>query len=244
MRRFAGNVRLTLVLLLSIPAFSAEASFTDELWSAIRPVYAKTLEHPFLKGLTNGSLPRSRFEFYLLQDGHYLRAFGQALSVLAAKAPREEWAITLNEHAAEALKTERRLHESILGSYGLSKDAIAKAVVAPANYAYASHLLAAVHQRPFAEGLAAMLPCYWIYWEVGKELKKKGSSNPAYQRWIDQYAGEEYGEVVGQVLEMMNAEAAHMDTRSRRAAKELFLLSARYEYMFWDMAWREQKWLP
>jgi thiaminase/transcriptional activator TenA len=75
------------VLLLLLPALlvKAQATFTDELWSEIRPVYEKTLEHPFLKGLSDGTLPRSRFEFYLLQDSHYLRTFGQALSVLAFK---------------------------------------------------------------------------------------------------------------------------------------------------------------
>jgi thiaminase/transcriptional activator TenA len=234
------------VLLLLLPALlvKAQATFTDELWSEIRPVYEKTLEHPFLKGLSDGTLPRSRFEFYLLQDSHYLRAFGQALSVLAAKAPREQWAITLNEHAAGALKAERQLHEQILASYGLSKSRVQKVTVAPSNYAYTTHLLATVHRRPFAEGLAAVLPCYWIYWEVGKELVKKGSKDPDYQRWINQYAGEEYGNVVRQVLDMMNAEAARLDAESRRAAKNLFLLSARYEYMFWDMAWREEQWSP
>jgi thiaminase/transcriptional activator TenA len=232
-------------ILACVPAIHAQAPrFTDELWTDIRSIYAKTLDHPFLSGLASGSLPRSRFEFYLLQDAHYLRAFGQALSVLASKAPREEWAITLNEHAADALKTERQLHESILGSYGVSKEAIARAPAAPTTHAYTSHLLAAVHQRPFAEGLAAMLPCYWIYWEAGKELKKRGSKNANYQKWIDQYAAEEYGQVVRQVLDMMNAEAARLDPQSRGAARNLFVLSARYEYMFWDMAWREERWLP
>ena len=236
---------LGLALALVPPAgMTAADRFTDELWDAARPVYDKTLEHPFLTGLVDGTLPRSRFEFYLLQDSHYLRAFGQALSVLASKAPREEWAIVLNEHAADALKTERQLHKSILASYGLTRAAIANAVVAPSNHAYTSHLLAAVHQRPFAEGLAAVLPCYWVYWEVGKALKKKGSKNPDYQRWIDQYAADEYGKVVRQVLDMMDADAASLDPRSRQAAKHLFVLSTRYEYMFWDMAWREEKWVP
>ena len=223
---------------------AAEQPFADTLWAEIRPIYAKTIEHPFLKCLSDGSLPRRRFEFYLLQDAHYLRAFGQALSVLAAKAPREEWAITLNEHAADALKTERRLHESILGTYGVTAGTMASAAIAPTNHAYTSHLLAAVHQRSFAAGLAAMLPCYWIYWEVGKELKKRGSKNPDYHKWIDQYAGEEYGNVVRQVLDMMNAEAARLDPQSQRSARDLFVISSRYEYMFWDMAWREERWLP
>ena len=89
-----------------------------------------------------------------------------------------------------------------------------------------------------------MLPCYWIYWEVGKELTQRGSRNPDYQRWIDQYAGEDYGATVRQVLAIMNAEAAGLSERSRQGALALFETSARYEYMFWDMAWREEQWPP
>jgi thiaminase/transcriptional activator TenA len=226
--------------LASAPA----AEFTEELWRGIEPIYRTTLDHPFLKGLTDGTLPRARFQFYLLQDAHYLRAFGQALSLLAAKAPKEEWAITLNQHAAESIQVERQLHEQVLGSYGVAAEVIRNTPMAPANYAYTNHLLAAAYRGSFADGLAAVLPCYWIYWEVGKELKKKGSKDKDYQRWIDQYSGEEYGAVVRQVLDMMSAEAARMDPEARQRARRLFELSARYEYMFWDMAWRREQWPP
>ena len=72
----------------TLPLAGAEKPFTGELWAAARPVYARILEHPFLKGLADGSLPRSRFEFYLLQDGQYLRAFSQARERIAAGDPR------------------------------------------------------------------------------------------------------------------------------------------------------------
>jgi thiaminase/transcriptional activator TenA len=67
-----------------------------------------------------------------------------------------------------------------------------------------------------------VLPCYWIYWEVGRELQKKGSEDTDYQRWIDQYASEEFGHSVEQVLTMMNAEAEGLGTESREVLKDLF----------------------
>jgi thiaminase/transcriptional activator TenA len=240
-------VIMTRVLLWSLAAvitLCGETRFTDTLWRDITPVYRRTLEHPYLKGLADGTLPRSHFEFYLLQDAHYLRAFGQALSVIASKAPREEWAITLSRHSVEALQVERQLHESLLGQFGIAKERIAAAEVAPSNYAYTSHLLAAAHRGTFAEGLAAVLPCYWIYWEVGKELKKAGSKEAAYQRWIDQYSDPAYGRTVAQVLEMMNAHAAALSDEEKARARRHFLISSRYEYLFWDAAWREERWLP
>jgi thiaminase/transcriptional activator TenA len=227
-------LRVVALLACCLPLFGQR--FTDQLWTEIAPIYKKTLEHPYLRGLADGSLPKSRFQFYLGQDSLYLRAYGQALNVLAAKAPREEWAITLGKHAVEALEVERTLHRSLMDSRA--------AETAPSNYAYTNHLLATVHRGTFAEGLAAMLPCYWIYLEVGKELKKAGSKDPVYQKWIDQYAAEGYGKVVQQVLDMMNQQAAGVSADERDAAQRMFVLSARYEYLFWDAAWREERWLP
>lgn len=229
---------------LALMAALADVSFTDRLWRDIAPVYRKTLEHPYLKGLADGSLPQSRFDFYLMQDAHYLRAFGQALNVLASKAPREDWAIALSRHSVEALEVERKLHESLLQQSGVTRARMTATQVAPSNYAYSTHLLATVHRAGFGEGLAALLPCYWIYQEVGKELKKTGSRNPAYQKWIDQYADPAYEKTVRQVLDMMNQYAQAMAPAERERAAEAFRISARYEYLFWDAAWREERWLP
>jgi thiaminase/transcriptional activator TenA len=230
---------VTRILPLVLCAAGVHAQdFTSEMWRRIQPVYEKTIAHPFLEGLASGELPRRKFDFYLAQDSLYLGAFSRALSLLAARAPREEWALMLNRHAVEALEVERALHQSLLG------DGRAPGRMAPTNHAYTSHLIATVSQHPFAEGLAAVLPCYWIYWEVGRHLKGSGSRNADYQRWIDQYADPNYGRVVQQALDVMNTVARDLGGAAREACLAHFEISARYEYMFWEMAWREEQWAP
>jgi thiaminase/transcriptional activator TenA len=86
-------------------------SFTRELWAAMAPIYETILRHPFLTGLTDGSLPREAFRFYAVQDALYLREFARALSLAAARAPEDDWIVMFDEHAAGALKVERSLHE-------------------------------------------------------------------------------------------------------------------------------------
>jgi thiaminase/transcriptional activator TenA len=228
-------------LILALLLFAA--SFTDTLWSGIRTIYDQTLQHPFLRGLSAGTLPKDRFQFYLVQDAQYLGAFGDALRGVAEKAPREDWAATLRRHADDAIKVERQLHEGILTAYGVPRDA-QRAPMAPTNYAYTNHLLMASSRGSFGEGLAALLPCYWIYWEVGKELKKRGSRDPQYKKWIDQYSSNDYAKVVAEVLAIMDSEAANLSPAERVRAVDWFILSARYEYMFWDMAWRLEAWPP
>jgi thiaminase/transcriptional activator TenA len=217
-------------------------STTGSLWRAIEPIYAAILAHPFLRGLTDGSLPAETFRFYAVQDALYLRDFARALSLAAARAPREEWIIMLNEHAAGALTVERTLHESFFADWGLSPEAVAATPLAPTNLAYTTYLLAVAYGRPFHEAIAALLPCYWIYWEVGKTLERAGSRDPLYARWIGTYASEEFGAVVRAVLACTDTLAAGLGADDRAAVHRHFVTTSRYEWMFWDMGWRRETW--
>jgi thiaminase/transcriptional activator TenA len=217
-------------------------AFTDELWHAIETIYAEILRHPFLTGLSDGSLSRDSFQFYAVQDALYLREFARGLSIAAARAPRDEWIIMFNEHAAEALRVERALHESFFQELGLSPDDVAATPLAPTNVAYTSYLLAVAYGRPFHEVVAALLPCYWIYWEVGKALERAGSADPLYTRWIGTYASEAFGDVVRAVLEATNLVAGSLSAPERDAMRRHFVTTSRYEWMFWDMGYRVERW--
>jgi thiaminase/transcriptional activator TenA len=215
---------------------------TADLWRSIAPIYAAILDHPFVKGLTDGSLPRPSFQFYAVQDALYLREFARALSMAAARAPRDEWIIMFNEHAAGALKVERALHEGFFKEFGLGPDDVASTPLAPTNLAYTSYLQAAAHAAPFHEAVAALLPCYWIYWEVGKALELRQSPDPLYARWIGTYASREFGAVVQAVLDCVDALAAPLGPAELEAMKRHFTTTSRYEWMFWDMGFRQEAW--
>ncbi len=217
-------------------------TFTDELWRSIAPIYAAILQHPFVRGLTDGSLPREAFRFYAVQDALYLRDFARSLALAGARAPRDEWIIMFNEHAAGALRVERALHESFFAEWGLTPRDVIETPLAPTNLAYTSYLLAVANAAPFHEGLAALLPCYWIYWEVGKELERAGSPDPLYTRWIGTYASEEFGSHVRAVLDVTNETAASLTEAQRQAMGRHFITTSRYEWMFWDMGWRREAW--
>src|SRR6266851_10233881 len=107
--------------------------FTADLWRSIEPIYAAILRHPFVAGLTDGSLPRPSFQFYAVQDALYLREFARALSIAAARAPEDTWIIMFNEHAAGALRVERSLHESFFKEFGLTSADVTATPLAPTN---------------------------------------------------------------------------------------------------------------
>lgn len=217
-------------------------SFTARLWGGIEDTYRRILAHPFLEGLTTGELDEEAFRFYVVQDAHYLREYARALSVCAARAPGEAAIAMFAEHAAGAIAVERELHDSFFADFGLSEAEVAATPMAPTNLAYCSYLQASVYGGSFAEGLGAVLPCYWIYREVGRELSRRGSPHPLYARWIATYGGEEYGAVVQAVLDLADRLGPGLSEADRDAAAQRFATTARYEWMFWEMGLRREAW--
>jgi thiaminase/transcriptional activator TenA len=216
--------------------------WSDELWSAIAEIFAAILEHPFLTGLTDGSLERSSFQFYVVQDAHYLREYARALSLAAARAPTEPDIAMFNRHAEGAVAVEHSLHDSFFTDFGLSHQEVARTPMAPTNLAYTSYLLATAYGGSFPELLGAVLPCYWIYWEVGKSLLERGSPDPLYSRWIETYGGEEFGDIVRAVLEMTDRIGPELSSVERGRAADRFTTTSRYEWMFWEMGHGREQW--
>ena len=216
--------------------------FSSTLWSRIEDVYGAILEHPFVTGLTDATLPEPAFRFYVIQDAHYLRDYARALSVLAARAPSEPDILMFARHAAEAIEVERSLHESFFAGFGLSEADVAATPMSPTNLAYTNYLLRVVYSGSFPEALGAVLPCYWIYWEVGKELSSRGSSHPLYRRWIETYGGEEFAVVVKAVIDIMDGVGEELSPREQEIVGQHFRMTSRYEWMFWDSAYRLETW--
>ena len=217
-------------------------SFSAELWQGVTGVYRAILAHPFLTGLTDGSLPHDAFAFYVVQDAIYLHGYAQALAAVATCAATPAQTEMFAQHAADALAVEKTLHGSLLAELGIDPLSAEQAEPAPANLAYTSYLLATVSTGSYAEGVGAVLPCYWIYWEVGKELIRRGSPEPRYQRWIDMYGGAEFGDVVQSVLDVTDRLGPELAPAQRARVHQHFRTTSRYEWMFWDMGYREESW--
>jgi thiaminase/transcriptional activator TenA len=220
----------------------AEPALTDELWASIDDVYAAILAHPFIAGLTDGSLNRHAFQFYVVQDALYLGAFARALALTAARAPSEQEILMFCQHAAGALEVERALHAGFFRDFRLSDEQVASTPLAPTTLAYTNHLLTITSTGSFPEAVAALLPCYWIYQQVGTSLLQHGSPDPLYQRWIDTYGGDDFAQIVNDVLALTDQIGHDANTNTLERMKDHFHTSSRYEWMFWDMGYRQEPW--
>ena len=214
----------------------------DVLWSDIKSIYSAILAHPFVAGLTDGSLPREAFRHYIVQDAHYLRGYAKALAACAAKAPDEDATVMFAEHAAGAIAAERDLHAALMADLGGSAETAAAEPVAPTTRAYVSYLMATVLGGSYAEAVGAVLPCYWIYARVGEELLAAGSPDPLYARWIAMYGGDAFQAVVDAVLAETDRVGATLSDVELARMREHFTTTSRYEWMFWDAGYRREAW--
>jgi thiaminase/transcriptional activator TenA len=225
-----------------VTAGLAADSWSGELWSAMDPIYRKILGHPFLHRLRDGTLDVAAFTYYLVQDVHYLRDYARCLAVVGAKAPTHLDTAMFARHAAGAVEAELSLHSTLLPALGLDPAAVDAVAPSPSTIAYTSYLLATVYAGSFAEGLAAVLPCYWIYQQVAGQLAGHGSPDPRYQQWIDAYAGEEFAAIVKAVLDVVDSTGPTLSPAERAKAQAGLLITTRYEWMFWDAAYRLEQW--
>ncbi|MEM0444843.1 MAG: TenA family protein [Nitrososphaerota archaeon] len=217
--------------------------FTAQLWRGNADVYAAILEHPFLTGLTDGTLKMETFREYIVQDALYLGRFARAVSLVGAKAPDDDSALTLISASKDALSVERAsLHDFLLAEWGISPADISNYSMSPINRAYTDFLIATAYEKPFLTGLSAILPCFWVYLEVGKELVKRGSTVETYRRWIETYSSPGYEEAVRKIIALAEKASETASVAELDDSRLVFRLSAIYEYLFWDSISRGERW--
>jgi thiaminase (transcriptional activator TenA) len=219
-------------------------TFTDDMWAEIRPIYDAILALPFSRELAAGTLTRERFVFYMIQDAHYLGAFARALAIAAAKAETAEAQVKLAGSARDAILVERALHEGFFREFGVGPERFAATPPSPTCSGYSDFLVATAYRQPFAVAIAALLPCFQIYHEdeVGKRLHELSADGNRYQRWIDTYQDEAFGQSVREILALTDAAHAGAATAEREQMRESYLKAVRYEWMFWDSAYRLEAW--
>jgi thiaminase/transcriptional activator TenA len=226
----------------SDPAQRLPGSLSRTLWDSAETVYARILEHPFLTRLGDGTLEADQFAGYLIQDGHYIRVYTQCLATLASRAPDQASMDMQVSHSAEAIALESTLHAELLTALERGHLDAADIPATPTTFAYASALLASCTRDSFLEGLAAVLPCYWIYARVGHHLGDVRSPHPVFARWIENYSGGTYDTAVAEVLDCVDRLGEHAGPAEVARCIERYQRGAQYEWMFWDAAYRQEQW--
>ncbi len=212
-------------------------TFTDDAWAAIAAVRRAIDGHPLLTGLHDGTLDRGVFVGYLAQDAQYLAAYGRVLAGCAMQATDADETAFWAERAHESVAVERALHQSHLAG-------AQPAEPSPTCLGYTSYLWSLSAQGSYPVLVAGLLPCFWIYDDVGRRFSEQAGdlSRHPYGDWIATYGDPAFTEATGQVREITDRLAQESGPQVRHRMLAAFVTASRYEWMFWDAAWRGEGW--
>lgn len=218
-------------------------SFAAEAWAKTASIRARIDGLPLLKALSEGTLEPDVFRHYMLQDALYLNQYSRSLAIMATKAPDSEQLTVFLKMAQRAIEVEQSLHAGFLDQFGLTAAETAAAEPSPTCLAYTNFVLATVHHSSYAVGLTAILPCAWIYWDVGETIKSRPQTpGNRYQAWIDAYGNPDFAAGARQTIALTEQAAQAASPNERAQMLAVFSRACQYEWMFWDSAWQMEKW--
>ena len=219
------------------------AGFSVRLRNKANPIWQRELEHPFVRGLGDGTLPIESFRFYLCQDYLFLIDYCRVFGLAAAKAPDLESMEMFASLLHDTLHTEMQLHRDSCARLGIARAELESTIAAPQTLAYTSHLLNVAWSGSLAAIVAAVLPCAWGYAEIGQTLARRGEpAGSPYAEWIRTYAGEEFAAGGNAMRRLLDRLAAGLPESVLAPLESHFIISSRHEYLFWEMAWTRASW--
>lgn len=217
-------------------------TFTATVQAQTHDLCATIRAMPFNRMLADGSLPQDVFRHYMIQDAHYLEGFARALALTSAQAPDADSVRQLAQSAAGAIAVEREMHDHYLGLFGVSDAEFASTPRSPVCDHYVSFLIATAASAGVGPSMAALLPCFWVYRDVGRSIQAHvGADNP-YQAWIETYTSEAFDNAVAAACALADRLAAQASPADQARMQALYQRSVLMEWMFWDSATRLGDW--
>lgn len=217
--------------------------FSDRLHDLAAPVWRAQHEHPFVRGIGDGSLEPAKFAFWICQDYLFLIEYCRLFGLAAARAPDLQTLTRFADLLQATARTEMDLHRAYARDLGISEAELEREAMAPTTRAYTDFLVRTAATGDFGELAAALLPCMWGYAEVGQRLKRAGLPKAAgYARWIEMYADPAFGALAEWCRTLVDELAEASSPAQQRRMEIAFLTSSRYEYLFWEMAWKGEAW--
>ncbi|PTL38250.1 thiaminase II [Alkalicoccus saliphilus] len=218
--------------------------FSERLYEKLQPIWRENHNHPFVAEMGKGTLEQAKFRFFMVQDYLYLIEYAKLFAIGAAKARDVR---TMGRFASlmdVTMNEEMALHRQYAAKFGITEKELEEASPSPVTLAYTHYMLHVGNNGSLSDLVAALLPCAWSYWEIGRELAARpgAADHPLYGEWIRMYSSEEFGQTAQWCIDLLDELTAASSEAELKKLEEIFLNTTRFEYMFWDMAYNKTMW--
>ena len=209
------------------------------------PLLESIYQLPFNQQMATGQLPHEKFLYYLLQDVFYLTDFARALAIVGGRSPSltltAQWIELARATIAEQQAQLRYLDEQIL--QGRMPEQLRQTEPMPACFTYTHYLLATASLASIEEAIASLIPCFWVYYEIGSRMALQLYPQHPYYHWIALYTGADFIQSAQAALALFKQLMQEASPTVQQRAYHLFMCSVRLEYVFWDAAYQQQQWV-
>lgn len=216
--------------------------FVEQLHEDAKPIWQKSFNHPFIQELVAGTLPKEIYRFYLKQDRYYLEQFGKFHLEIAKHVDDPKAIKVLKEGALGLEDGEIDIRESMFNQLHITDDEIQNTPIAPTAYNYVTHMHYELMSGSVGRAIAALLPCYWLYNEIGKNLVDRHSPVKIYQQFLDSYASDEFTDGTTNMINLLEQYSQKASQTELDLMERAFLKSSTYELEFWQMAYTLEHW--
>lgn len=215
---------------------------SERLYNSAIWLWEKNLEHPFVKGLADGSLPLKNFQFFMLQDHLYLMQYAKVFALGVLKSREESDMRIFSDLIVATLDTENAIHQSYLRRLGITKEMIRNAKPSIVTDSYTNYMISIAEKEGLGELMAAVLSCSWSYKIIGDWMEKipGAKEQEFYGDWVSMYMSEGYRAANDQMIDLVDRLCADYNEEQLQNLEHIVYVCSQYEYMFWDMAWNEK----
>jgi thiaminase (transcriptional activator TenA) len=218
--------------------------FTDYLFSEVKDIWQSYLNHPFVREIGEGTLPKEKFKKYLIQDYLYLKEFSKVFAMGMVKADTVKEMKFFNLAAKGSMEDEAAIHITYMKQLGVLPVVAEKCKLELVSSSYTSYMKAVSLTDGIKEIVMATLPCNWSYNYIGHylyETYKDNLDNNYYKEWIEMYSDSAFDELLKQWLEYANNICIELSDKEIKKLTDIFVKSSLYELDFWNMAYEEVK---
>jgi len=224
---------------------SPSKSYMQQIWNENYPFYQKILNLPYNQELRSGELDEAIFRDYIIQDYHFCQNYKKVHAILLAKAPDEKAAKAMLDYMNMIDAEIEELHATYIKKYGITEKELTDPTEYPSTELYNSYLIKTATLEPFEVGFMATLPCHWVYYQIGSDMKKMETvQRNKYQAWIDEYGDTTWEQSeTKEVVDLAEGYMQAADAETRLKMKTAFVTAMKLEYMFWDGIYNRAKWV-
>ena len=219
--------------------------YEDKLYPMVIKTVEAEVKTPHLQEILNGTLPLEKFKFQIRQNYNYLMEYSKGWAIGAARCRDYEVMLVLVELLRETLEHEVPFYrEYWKKTLDISPEELEMEQLSCVKRSYTSHELARGWEGSIVELVTALLPCAFVYWQMGRKMKSMCTlpEGNLFRNWIEFYTTGWYDEACKQLIELINKLTFGLTPREEARVLEIFAAGCNYEYISWDMYYNMEKW--